>query len=59
MKIKIKKKRVPVCCRTEGTYKTRTIQKIWKNPYEGSFEIVALNNNGSARLRHLLGQGAV
>ena len=39
--------------------KSEQSRKYGKNPYEGPFEIVALNNNGSARLRHLLGQGAV
>ena len=39
--------------------KTEQSRKYGTNPYEGPFEIVALNNNGSARLRSLLGQGAV
>lgn len=39
--------------------KTEQTRKYGTNPYEGLFEIVALNNNGSARLRSLLGQGSV
>ena len=39
--------------------KTEQSRKYGTNPYEGPFEIVALNNNGSARLKSLLGQGAV
>ena len=34
-------------------------RKYGKNPYHGPYEIVAINNNGSARLRSLLGRGAV
>ena len=34
-------------------------RKYGKNPYHGPYEIIAINNNGSARLRSLLGQGAV
>ena len=36
--------------------KTEQSRKFGKNPYEGPFEVVALNNNGSAILRSLLGQ---
>ena len=39
--------------------KTEQTRKYGTNPYEGPFEIVALNNNGSAKLRSPLGQGAV
>ena len=39
--------------------KTEQTRKYGTNPYEGPFKIVALNNNGSAKLRSLLGQGAV
>ena len=39
--------------------KTEQSRKYGKNPYEGPYEIVALHNNGSAKLRSPLGQGAV
>ena len=37
--------------------KTEQSRKFGKVPYKGPFEITAINNNGSARLRSLLGQG--
>ena len=34
-------------------------RKFGKNPYDGPYEIVALHNNGTARLKSLLERGTV
>lgn len=39
--------------------KTEQSRKYGRNPYQGPYEIITLNNNGSVRLRSLLGRGAV
>ena len=55
MKIK-KRKEYKYVVGQKVLVKTEQSRKFGKNPYEGPFEIVALNNNGSAKLRSLLGQ---
>ena len=39
--------------------KTEQSRKYGTNPYEGPFEIILINNNGTAKLKSLLNEGAV
>ena len=39
--------------------KTEQSRKFGKDPYIGPLEVVAVRNNGSLRLKKLLGRGAV
>ena len=39
--------------------KTEQSRKYGKNPYQGPYEVVKINNNGSVRVKTLMTQGAV
>ena len=39
--------------------KTEQSRKYGKNPYQGPYEVVEVHNNGSLRLKKLIGRGAV
>ena len=39
--------------------KTEQSRKYGKNPYQGPYEVVEVRNNGSLRLKKLIGRGAV
>ena len=39
--------------------KTEQSRKYGKDPYEGPYEVIEVNNNGSLRLKKLLGRGAM
>ena len=39
--------------------KTEQSRKYGKDPYEGPYEVVEVRNNGSLRLKKILGRGAV
>lgn len=52
-----KEKRMNMWLDREYLSKQNSAENLVKNCYEGPFEEVPLYNNGSARLRSLLGQG--
>ena len=55
------KKRVPYTY-TEGQkvlIKTEQSRKYGRNPYEGPYEVIEVRNNGSLRLKKLIGRGAI
>ena len=39
--------------------KTEQSRKYGRNPYEGPYEVVQIRDNGSLRLRKVIGRGAV
>ena len=59
MKLKKKRKNYDYQLGQKVLVKTEQSRKYGVNPYKGPYEIVAINNNGSVKLKSLLGRGVV